>query len=801
MRRPLCFASLVFAVTVAVLLMLMPPQAASYEAYDGRSVTLTGRVAAKEFKTGSDGTISLAVTLKHISVEESPGTIRPPDAEPPSENAVPNAAPRPGVFPFPTDDGRAGVLCIFRDGEASPESFDNGIPIGSYLKVRGKLQSFPPASNPGEFDSHLYYQILHLQFRLNRTQAIAISKTTDPLGDRLYRLKRSLSHVLESCFTDEDADILKAMILGEKGFLSAELKDLYQQSGIIHILAISGLHISLFGMGLYRLLRKCRVPPPAAAVLAVTMMILYGKMTGMNSSSFRAVFMFIMHMTAMMLHRTYDLLTATALAGMLLLIEQPLYLYHSGFLFSFGAVLAIAILMPVLPCKTGGILAVPLANLPVYLSFYCTFPLYSLVLNLLVIPLMTGVMASGFGALVIGCFSAAAGSAAGLPCHCILYFYKAICSMTAALPGSRLILGHPYPWETAVYFAMLFALVLFSTEYEDKIFERRHAADRFTDPIADRRLARRIAAGKCIWTAAAVLILCIRFSDGLRLHFLDVGQGDGIYIESDGYRVTIDGGSSSKTEVAKYQIRPFLQYEAAGIIDLAILTHDDSDHCNGLIALLEDGYAIRQIALASLPESAKGENYRRVEALAAQRRIPVLYLHRGEKITRGKLTLWCVHPGESAEPDAGAGKSGSAKPAGAKTGGSAKPAGADAGGSGYEDVNEGSLTFLLTYGNFSAMLTGDLEKQGEQDCLVWMQEQQMVREITVLKAGHHGSKYATSAGWLSALQPAYAVISCGKNNRYGHPNPAVLERLEEAGAEILDTREGGEIEFRTDGKT
>ena len=762
MRRPLCFASLVFAVTVAVLLMLMPPQAASYEAYEGRSVTLTGCVAAKEFRTGSDGTISLAVTLKNVSVEESPGTIQPP-----------------GVFPFPTDDGRAGVLCIFRDGEASPESFDNGIPIGSYLKVRGRLQSFPPASNPGEFDSHLYYQILHLQFRLNHTNAIAISKTTDLLGDRLYRLKRSLSHVLESCFTDEDADILKAMLLGEKGFLSAELKDLYQQSGIIHILAISGLHISLFGMGLYRLLRKCRVPPPAAAVLAVTMMILYGKMTGMNSSSFRAVFMFVMHMTAMMLHRTYDLLTAAALAGMLLLIEQPLYLYHSGFLFSFGAVLAIAILMPALPCKTGGILAVPLANLPVYLSFYCTFPLYSLVLNLLVIPLMTGVMASGFGALVIGCFSAAAGTAAGLPCHCILYFYKAICSMTAALPGSRLILGHPYPWETAVYFAMLFALVLFSTEYEEKIFERRHAADRFTDPIADRRLARRIAAGKCIWTAAAVLILCIRFSDGLRLHFLDVGQGDGIYIESDGYRVTIDGGSSSKTEVAKYQIRPFLQYEAAGIIDLAILTHDDSDHCNGLIALLEDGYAIRQIALASLPESAKGENYRRVEALAAQRRIPVLYLHRGEKITRGKLTLWCVHPGESAEPDAGTGKSGS----------------------GYEDVNEGSLTFLLTYGNFSAMLTGDLEKQGEQDCLAWMQEQQMVREITVLKAGHHGSKYATSAGWLSALQPAYAVISCGKNNRYGHPNPAVLERLEEAGAEILDTREGGEIEFRTDGKT
>jgi competence protein ComEC len=165
MRRPLCFASLVFAVTVAVFLMLMPPQAASYEAYDGRSVTLTGCVTAKEFRTGSDGTVSLAVTLKKIAVEESPGRIQPS-----------------GVFPFPTGDGGAGVLCIFRDGEASPESFDNGIPIGSYLKVRGKLQSFPPATNPGEFDSHLYYQILHLQFRLNRTQAIAISKTTSATG-------------------------------------------------------------------------------------------------------------------------------------------------------------------------------------------------------------------------------------------------------------------------------------------------------------------------------------------------------------------------------------------------------------------------------------------------------------------------------------------------------------------------------------------------------------------------------------------------------------------------------------------
>ena len=222
-------------------------------------------------------------------------------------------------------------------------------------------------------------------------------------------------------------------------------KGLYQGAGIVHILSISGMHITLIGTGVFTLLGLLRIPLPVRAAAALAVIYLYGKMIGMGTSVFRAIVMFSLYLIAKAIGRTYDLLTAAGIACLLLLLDQPLYFLHTGFLFTFAAVLSIGILIPALPGKALKILAVPLGTLPVCLWMNGTFPLFSLLLNLVVIPLMTAVMASAGLAVLIG----TAGSAA-VPVREAFSFFCPAASMTARTAGSAAV-----PAQGALSFFLL----------------------------------------------------------------------------------------------------------------------------------------------------------------------------------------------------------------------------------------------------------------------------------------------------------------------------------------------------------
>ena len=869
MRRPLCLVCFVFAAFLWLSLTLFPPVFFDYGPYDRQECTVSGRVAAKEYRRASDGSLRLQLTLDHIALEEALAPSAKPSAAAPlpagrrdgaslgaqtagaqTETLSRQKTPPPQTLERFPESSRVRILCTmtvptsgggrpslspdvsgggatsaaFSPNAGSPAPFaafssvtepqnapsaalralDDSLPVGVRVCLRGELRVFAPATNPGEFDSQRYYRILRTAFRLQSAQAVGVSGAPAPLGDALCRLRRFFSGVLENSLPERESGVMKAMLLGEKGALDPALKKLYQQSGIAHILAISGLHLSLLGMGLFRLLRRLRLPRPLCVLICAVLLILYGQMTGLGPSSARALVMFLLRLAAPLFGRTYDLLTAVSLAALLLLIDQPLYLFHSGFLFSFGAVLAIGLLLPVLPGRFSKVLAVPLANLPVYLSFYYVFPPYSLLLNLAVIPLMSAVMVCGLAVLALGAAVPVLGALAGLPVCGLLWLYERLCLLSASLPGHELVLGAP-PAACLLLFFIFLAVLVFG-------------AERFFPPFL-----------RLLWLVPAVLLLCLRPDGGLTMTFLDVGQGDGIYIESEQARILVDGGSSTQSGLAAYQLLPFLQSRGTAYLDLAVLSHDDADHCSGLLELLaQDEVTIGVLALPAVSGDCAGENYRALEALCRERGIPLLYVKRGDVLRAGALTMTVLHP----QADAA-----------------------------YEDVNSSSLTLLVQYGAFSALLTGDLEKEGETDLLRYLRSPQSplprllpesaasdggtraqtdipVRfpendmsgggtraqgtspaaaedvfgtekdaavsssayPITVLKAAHHGSRYATSGELLALLPPRCAVISAGRRNRYGHPAPETIERLENAGARIYSTALGGAVTFRTDGK-
>ena len=220
--------------------------------------------------------------------------------------------------------------------------------IGEYVAVRGVFFEFSEATNPGEFDSRTYYRSKQVMGRLKNAELIERAEPAFGIREWLLQRREYWEAYLTECFPKKEAAIMSALLLGEKGGLEEETRELYRRNGILHILSISSLHITILGMGLYRLLRKAGLPVWAAAVLGGMFMIGYGMLTGFGVSVCRAVGMYLLRMLAEVAGRTYDMLNALGAVGGVMLLWNPYYLQNSGFLLSYTCVLGIGIVYPVL---------------------------------------------------------------------------------------------------------------------------------------------------------------------------------------------------------------------------------------------------------------------------------------------------------------------------------------------------------------------------------------------------------------------------------------------------------------------
>lgn len=673
---------------------------------------------------------------------------------------------------------------------------------GMKLLCMGELEIFEPARNEGEFDYRLYYRSRHICCRMSAKKAEITDRSADPLKAAAYSFRERAREALKQFCTEKDAGLLSAVLLRDKTQMDEEINDLYQKNGIAHLLAVSGLHVSLIGMGLYRLLRRLGLGFGWAGVWSGGLLFLYGTMTGFGPSVFRACLMLACSFAASYLGRTYDLLSAMSLAAICLSLENPFVIFTGAFQLSFGAVFAIGWagkeLSDGLECKKewenalAVSLAIQLVTGPIVLYHFFEYPLYGIFLNFLVIPLMTYVVGAGIAGLLMGLagislLAAAAGTgslsgaaaAAGHllelgavgsmgTCHYIFALYEMLCRLTKRLPGSSLILGRPESWKLAAYYGVLAAFLLFLGNRVRKRAETGErtkagemmAADR--EEAAKGRLMDRIK----IWGFLSSLIafLLYRSVSGLRIDFIDVGQGDGILLETKKQVVLVDGGSTQLKKLGEQRLEPLLKSRGIRKIDMAFVSHGDQDHISGLMWLLEEDTGI-EIGRLFLPLPGKGEEiYEKLESAAARKGVKADYICAGDLIQSGKLSLSCLYPYRDTLSS---------------------------------DRNGHSEVLLAEYGDFSMLLMGDLGTEGEAEIAeVWDEKKQ----VQILKAGHHGSSTSSSELFLDTVRPQIAVLSYGKDNSYGHPHPEVIERLEERGIASWATEEQGMITVRTDGK-
>lgn len=723
-KRPLGMTCLAVAVLLYLYIRLGGMSYTDYSEYQGEVITVTGKVYKKETAIQTSG---MAAVL-YLDLDNPDSTLQRKEKTGPI--------------------GRK-VICYLRADQPEVE-------MGSHVQLQGKLACFERASNPGQFDAYSYYQTSEISYRLNQAEIKAKTIEYNKLTQGLYKLRVFFSEKLRKGLPEKEASIMQAMLLGEKYSMDKDLKALYQKNGIAHILAISGLHVSMLGMGIYKFLRRCRVPMKLAAGLAAGIMILYGIMTGFSVSALRAIVMFVIRMAAVILERTYDMLTTVAVAAVLMLLQQPLYFFHSGFLFSFGCVLGIGLLLPVLMkgmqewhfvfrSVMSGV-GMTVITLPIYLWFYYQYPVCSILLNLIVIPLMSFLMAAGL--LFIG-FEIIWPDAAfpfAMLIKGILKLYDILLELCDGFSQGLLTIGRPMEWQIIVYLLLLLFIIIFK-----------------------KRL--KVIIRWCI-TVAAVMVLLFHPNGKMEITFLDVGQGDCIFIANDnGSYYLVDGGSSSVKGVGEYRILPFLKFRGVSSLEAVFITHPDEDHCNGIKELIqsgqEQGISIKHLVLPDIAQESKKQAYMELEQMAVMADIPVLYISRGQEITDDKLKLTCLNP---VKEEAAA------------------------------EANEYSIVLEITYGNFRTMLTGDVEGSGEQKLIRYLEKEKVKGRLTVLKAAHHGSAYSTPDEFLDTQLPVYTIISCGRDNSYGHPHKELIKRLQKHDTDIFITYETGAVTFTTDGQ-
>ncbi len=643
----------------------------------------------------------------------------------------------------------AGNVRVYLEPDAEEE-----VCVGNEVRVFGKIKLYEHATNQGQFDAYEYNLKSGTYAYISSKEVWITDERCDKYRTFVSGLRERMRMTFSALYSEENAGIMTAMLVGDRGLMDEETGLLYKNAGISHILAVSGLHISLICMGLYELLARLFVPKRCRIVIAVLFLSFFVVYTGMGVSALRAGIMMCVLLLSKLLRRHYDMPSSLAFAATIILFINPYEVKDASFILS---VLAVAGVYFGGRLKagyfSGGIIT--LVSLPAVLWFFFETSLYGTITNIIVLPLCSAILVLGLLSGVFGIIFLPLGGMFAGAVHLLLGVIKTAGELISRLPYSFVCTGRPEMWKIVVFYAVF----LLATAFFAK---------------------KRKAAVKVALTMAPFLLLLFVNGNKHSFSFLDVGQGDSFVLFSGRECVVVDNGSSDKGSVGKYILTPYLKYNGRTSVDTFIVTHTDDDHINGLTELLEAmedsknnvGKSVHyngriEIHNVVLPKVlVKGKAYLNIEKLAEDKGVNVIYAEQGHCFMTqdGKAGFVCLAPKE-------AGKS----------------------------ENGTSLVYKLETDDFTVFLMGDADKKEEVFVLSELNKNRYKssKEV-ILKAGHHGSRTASSEELLDGLKPDCIIISCGRKNRYGHPHTETLEIIESKlpKTEVMRTDENGQIIFK-----
>ncbi len=730
-------------------------------------------------------------------------------------------------------------LILYLPKESTGES-SMPLPLpGQICSVKGRFLELSPATNEGEFSLPSYYKGEGISGVFQAKTIELVRGESSPFAKELFTLKQSLGNRIDALFPEETAGFLKSLFLGERSGITLSEKSLYQSAGISHILAISGLHLSLLGGFFYRLLRKIKLSSLLSSLITSFFLFSYFLFTGSSHSAFRALFMLFLRFAAIQLGKGKDMLSQLSFALLFLLWLNPLSLYsigmqcsfftlfvfflleerpgkavrkkkekalskickkhalgfskHPSLLLKFPAYLSklIPCLLSTLPHRLQGSFLFYLAMLPLFSLTQFSFPLYAPLLNLLLLPLLPFFFLLGAVSIFLSYLPEQdflllrlLSFSSRFLLNLLFQIFHLFMEKSLALPFSQILLGKMQALSVMLYFLFLYLLFFF--------------------PKA-KSLSLLLSLGFLL----SLPLYLPNPPKELEIAALDVGQGDGFVLRKGALVFTIDNGSTSKNLFPEQIFFPYCKAKRIQHIDYALLTHCDRDHISGIQALLEKNPSI-SLSHLILPASAlEDHRYDLLKRLAYNHGADISYWQKGDELVFSEQGI-CLPTKVNALAENSTISENSTMAENHATTKKGWPYVKDHqlhircfypnDFSYIEEANAHSIGCLLTYGHFRMLFTGDMPKEAEEALLENCRESKEPPIVDILKLAHHGSKTSSCPSFLSETQAKFALFSYGKKNRYGHPHKNTVENCQKYRLFPLETAKLGEILIKTNGE-
>ena len=674
-----------------------------------------------------------------------------------------------------------GIIYNDYKGESPDYAYINGM-----CNFTMEFMQFSEECNYGNFSENKYYRSLGYSGK-GICKNINLIRENPGIKGNLEKIREKMNNILLKCAGNKYGPVISAITFGNKGMMDKNYKEKLSINGLSHVMTVSGMHVSTVAM-VISFLCFTVLGKKISIILINIILCFYGIMTGGSISCVRAVIMYIIKSGGLLFGRKYSPSIGVSISATYIFMKNPHYITNQSFFMSYMAIMAVLLISPLIIFQFKErakrhiwyknkvakamvysviiSLTINIFMYPLICLNYYEVPVYSPVLNILLIPLLTFCFLSALlcvtgycifycisgevQAIIIGRLLVSVGKG-------VLITMEKCCDIAEKLPFNKIITGKPETKEVIYFYGIIFIICIWMY-YLRKITLRKKKLN-----AVIREKVKYIN---------ILLVVCLIFGfiiisnnnhimgKGYFISFINVGQGECILIKDmDNKIYMMDCGSSSNDNICKNRVIPHIKALGIKKIDYLIISHGDNDHVNGITDLLND----KTISIGTV---IMGENYRETEnesmlnikKVAEEERIKIVYVKEGDRIISGEYTMECVYGGKKL----------------------------------YDDENANGLVFLAIGNNFNMLLTGDMGEEQEKQ-LISSNNQSLYKiknKLIVLKVAHHGSKYSSCNEFIEFLQPEAAVISYGKNN-YGHPSPEVINKLKEVDTIVLETIKKG----------
>lgn len=617
---------------------------------------------------------------------------------------------------------------------------------GDLIEIKGEYSAPEVARNYKGFDYSQYLKTLNIYGTIKVEESKIINKNQlSPILISINNIKEKMIDNANRNMPKRTANLLLGILIGERDNIQEDIIESFRTANLSHILAVSGAHTSYIILGITYLISKSKTPKRIGYIITIINLLIFIIITGASYSVVRACIMAIVVIGAKICYRKENFFTSICISLIIILIQNPFAINDIGLKLSFMGTAGIVIfnksitnffIKLKIKQKIAEALSVTfsaqLMIMPITILNFNTISLTFFISNILASPLLGIIIIFGFISIFISSILNPISKVLFLILHIFLELLILVSKVTEKIPGSSILVKTPN-----ILFAIVYYILILFFNYFFVI--KQNPTRRFHKKIIKIITIKNIKNGfKVIAVVFLIMLLLTRIvriiNPTLKIYFIDVGQGDStLIVTPKNKKILIDGGEGKTNVLFQY-----LLDRRINKIDYIIISHFDSDHCNGLIEIIEK-MRVENIVMSK--QSKESEEYKKILEIIKQKNIKVSSVKAEDKIIIEKnLYTKILNPAEKFE---------------------------------FQDLNNNTIVAKLVYKNFSMLFTGDIEKAEENLAKKYKNE----LKSTILKVAHHGSKTSTSEEFLKYVEPQIALIGVGENNKFGHPNQITIEKL------------------------